>query len=160
MPPDRSPDPAARPQNRPSHPAVYTEVMTRVVSLAMAVAVMAAPACSSSPTGPSTPLDRQFTLAPGERVRVAGTQVSVQFERVDGDSRCPADAICVLGGDAQVRISVHDDGRVDHYALHTGDLAPVRHDGLTIALVELSPYPFSARPIGPADYRATLRVTR
>jgi hypothetical protein len=136
-------------------------VTTRIVVLILVAASLAsASACSSSPTGPTAPLDRQFTLAPGDRVRVAGTAVSVQFERVDGDSRCPADALCVLGGDAQVRISVHDDGRVHHYALHTGDLTPIRHDGLTIALLELSPYPFSARPIGPADYRATLRVTR
>jgi hypothetical protein len=131
----------------------------RIVALTVVVASLAS-ACSSSPTAPTIPLERQFTLAPGDRVRVAGTAVSVQFERVDGDSRCPADAVCVLGGDAQVRINVHDDGRVHHYALHTGDLAPIRHDGLTIALVALSPYPFSARPIGPADYRTTLRVTR
>ena len=46
------------------------------------------------------------------------------------------------------------------YALHTGDMRPVAHDDLTIALVELSPYPFSAQPIQPGDYRATLRVSR
>jgi hypothetical protein len=37
---------------------------------------------------------------------------------------------------------------------------PVVHEGLTIALVELMPYPFSARTIAPTDYRATLTVTR
>jgi hypothetical protein len=135
------------------------DVTTRIVALTVVVASLAS-ACSSSPTAPTIPLDRQFTLMPGERVRVADTAIGVQFERVDGDSRCPADAICILGGDAQVRISIHDDGRAHHYALHTGDLAPVRHDGLTIALVELAPYPFSARPIAPADYRVTLRVGR
>ena len=46
------------------------------------------------------------------------------------------------------------------YPLHTGDMKPVTHEDLTIALVELSPYPFSSRPIQPGDYRATLRVTR
>jgi hypothetical protein len=135
------------------------KVTTRIAALIVAVATLAS-ACSASPTAPSIPLDRTFTLIPGERVRVADTAISLQFERVDGDSRCPADAFCVLGGDAQVRISVHDDGRAHHYALHTGDLAPVRHDGLTIALVELAPYPFSAQPIAPTDYRATLRVSR
>ena len=127
--------------------------------LTVAVATLAS-ACSSSPTAPSIPLDRQFTLMPGERVRVADTAISLQFDRVDGDSRCPADAICILGGDALVRISVHDDSRAHHYALHSGDRTPVRHDGLTIALVELAPYPFSAHPIAAADYRATLRVSR
>jgi hypothetical protein len=130
-----------------------------LLALTVVVASLTA-ACSSSPIAPTIPLDRQFTLMPGERVRVADTSISVQFERVDGDSRCPADAICVLGGDAQVRLSIHDDGRAHHYSLHTGDLAPVRHDGLTVALVELAPYPFSARPIAAADYRVTLRVSR
>lgn len=44
--------------------------------------------------------------------------------------------------------------------LHTGSLQPVRHDSLTITLVELSPYPFSSRTIQPGEYRATLQVTR
>jgi hypothetical protein len=39
-------------------------------------------------------------------------------------------------------------------------MKPVTHEDLTIALVELAPYPFSSRPIQPGDYRATLRVTR
>ena len=40
-------------------------------------------------------------------------------------------------------------------------MAPVRHDDFTIdARASLSPYPFSATPIAPEDYRATLRVTR
>ena len=144
--------------NRRRCAVVSIDVTTRMVALTVMVASLAS-AGSSSPTAPTIPLERQFTLMPGERVRVADTSISVQFERVDGDSRCPADAICILGGDAQVRISVHDDGRAT-IPLHTGDLAPVRHDGLTIALVELAPYPFSARPIAPTDYRVTLRVSR
>jgi hypothetical protein len=59
-----------------------------------------------------------------------------------------------------VRLSVlSSDGQSD-YHLHTGDMQPVRHDELTIALEELSPYPFSSRTIDPGEYRATLRVTR
>ena len=44
--------------------------------------------------------------------------------------------------------------------LHTGDMQPVRHDELTIHLVQLAPYPFSSRPFTPDEYRVTLRVTR
>jgi hypothetical protein len=39
-------------------------------------------------------------------------------------------------------------------------MRPVVHEDLTIALLELSPYPFSSRPIAPGDYRATLRISR
>ena len=124
------------------------------------VALLAGTGCSESPTGPSAALDTTFVLAPGERTHLEDTSISVQFDRVEGDSRCPADALCIQGGGAVVAITVHDDGRARPYALHTGSLAPVRHDVLTIELVELAPYPFSARPIAAADYRASLRVTR
>jgi hypothetical protein len=39
-------------------------------------------------------------------------------------------------------------------------MQPVVHDRLTIALIQLSPYPFSSRTIAPDEYRATLKVTR
>jgi len=39
-------------------------------------------------------------------------------------------------------------------------MQPVVHEGLTIALVQLMPYPFSAKTIAPDEYRATLKVTR
>jgi hypothetical protein len=135
--------------------------MPRLTWFAIAVvALLAGTGCSDSPTGPSVALDTAFVLAPSERTGIDGTSISVQFDRVEGDSRCPADALCILGGDAVVAITVHDDGRALAYALHTGSMAPVRHDALTIELVELAPYPFSSRPIAAADYRASLRVTR
>ena len=78
-----------------------------------------------------------------------------------GDSRCPADAICIQGGDALVRIDVQSAAAGQGtYDLHTATMQPVRHGELTIALVNLSPYPFSSRPILPDDYRATFKITR
>ncbi len=125
-----------------------------------ALCVVAVSACDESITGPSAPLDTTFTMAPGEQVSVAGTAVRLQFIGVEGDSRCPADAQCIQGGDAVVRIRSTRGGTRHDYELHTGSLAPVTHDGVTITLTELAPYPFSARTIAPGDYRATVRVTR
>ena len=110
------------------------------------------------PTGPS--LNEAFTLAPGEITTIADAGVRIRFDRVEGDSRCPADAVCVQGGDALVRIAVVERSTERPYELHTGSMEPVTHEGLTIALVQLQPYPFSSRTIEPGDYRATLRVTR
>jgi hypothetical protein len=102
-----------------------------------------------------------MVLAPGQAASVPEAGVTLRFDGVSGDSRCPADAMCIQGGDALVQIVVLPTrGASQAYALHTGDMRPVSHEDLTIALVELSPYPFSSRPIQPADYRATLRVTR
>ena len=114
--------------------------------------------CDESLTGPS--LNEEFTLAPGEITTVVDTGVRIRFDRVEGDSRCPADAVCVQGGDALVRIAVMERSTERAYELHTGRMEPVTHDDLTIALVQLQPYPFSSRTIEPGDYRATLRVTR
>ena len=128
---------------------------------ALSVGFVAMVACGSdSPTAP-TPINQNVTLAPGQTAAIEGVSLSVRFENVTGDSRCPADAICITGGDAQVHIVVTPSaGARRDYTLHTGDMRPVKHEDLTIALVELTPYPFSARPIQPADYRATLRITR
>lgn len=116
--------------------------------------------CVTSTT-PTVPLDRDFTLAPGQLVVIDETSIGIRFLRVTGDSRCPADALCVLGGDAIVRLEVHPNhGEPATYELHTGSVRPVVHDRHVISLVKLEPYPFSARTIRPEEYQATLRVTR
>jgi hypothetical protein len=101
-------------------------------------------------------------LAPGGAAAIADADISIQFVGVTGDSRCPADAFCIQGGDAVVHVRVLDAGAVASYELHTGDgqRAAAAHRGLRIELVELQPYPFSSRTIDPSDYRATLVVTR
>jgi hypothetical protein len=124
--------------------------------LVIALGMLAA--CDESVTGPTVPVGQSFELAPGGTASIAGA-MSVRFDGVTGDSRCPADAICVWGGDAIVHITVLGGGG-SPYELHTGSMAPVRHGDSTITLVQLVPYPFSGRTIPPGEYRATLRVTR
>jgi hypothetical protein len=116
--------------------------------------------CDDAQTSPTAPVNTEFTLAPGEARRIDGEFVTVRFIGVSGDSRCPADAICVLGGSATVEIAVASGLSNRSYDLRTGDMQPVVHDGLTIALMQLMPYPFSARTIAPDEYRATLKATR
>jgi hypothetical protein len=125
--------------------------------------LLAATACDEkSPTGPTVPLNERFTLAPGEVAVVDDADVRVRFVRVSGDSRCPADAVCIQGGDAVVQLVVVDENGAAEYELHTGDSAraSVSHRGVRVELVELQPYPFSSRTIAPGEYRATLAVSR
>jgi hypothetical protein len=122
--------------------------------------VVAALGCSDGPTAP-TPVNQRFTLAPGESAQVSDAGLSVRFDGVTGDSRCPGDALCILGGDAVVHVTVLHGAATFAYELHTGSMQPVRYGELTLALEELQPYPFSSLPpIGPGDYRATIRATR
>jgi hypothetical protein len=121
--------------------------------------LLAATACSeTSPLGPSVARGERVTLARGEVRPIEGTGLRIQFVGVSGDSRCPADAVCIQGGDAIVQIRVADGAALHSYELHTGDSAraSARHDGVTIELLELQPYPFSSRTIEQDDYEATL----
>ena len=118
-------------------------------------------ACSDKGPAAPSPVAKEVTLAPGQTASVDEASISIRFEGVSGDSRCPGDAICITGGDAQVKIDVIPSrGEQTPYTLHTGDMRPVSHGDLTIGLVELSPYPFVTRPINPADYRVKLSIKR
>ena len=124
--------------------------------------LLAATACDEkSPAGPTVALNQRFTLARGEVARVDGADLRLQFVEVTGDSRCPADAVCIQGGDAIVHLRVTDTGTAA-YELHTGDSsrAAAMHGQVRIELVQLQPFPFSSRTIAQDEYRATLVVTR
>ena len=144
-------------------PNVMMPVKSRLfVSCGLALCLLFVTACDeASPVGPTVPLSQRFPLEPGETAAVEGTSLRVQFLRVSGDSRCPADAICIQGGDAIVHVRATDSTAAD-YELHTGGPphAVVTSSGFRIELAELQPYPFSSRTIQPGDYRATLVVTR
>ena len=112
-----------------------------------------------SPTEPG-PVDQQVTLAPGQSTAIEATNLSLKFVGVTGDSRCPADALCVLGGSATVKVEVNGSSGSRQLTFETGDLKPITYDTWSLELVQLMPYPFSATPIEHDDYRATLRVKR
>ena len=60
----------------------------------------------------------------------------------------------------KVPITAQSNSPARNYELHTGDMQPVQHEGLTIFLLQLAPYPFSSRMTPPEEYRATLKVAR
>jgi len=115
----------------------------------------------NSPTAPSVPLNDHFTLSPGQSAVVDGRDLRIEFVRVTGDSRCPADALCIQGGDALVQVRASQGNASSLLGLHTGDSTQASADfeGARITLVELQPYPFSSRTIAQDEYRATLTVT-
>lgn len=127
-------------------------------ALLLALSIGAVVACDESVLGP-TSLDSEFTLAPGETASIEDTGIGVRFASVLSDSRCPVDVDCIHAGNAQVRITVVRGRTARDYELQTGG-APVRHDDVTIALVDLLPNRHSARAIDPGAYRATFRVVR
>jgi hypothetical protein len=105
---------------------------------------------------------QNFELAPGMRARIASANVTVVFERVTSDSRCPRDVVCIWSGNAAVQLRVEtSEGRVWSGSLNTNvepRLTPL--DNYELSVVALSPDPVSSSSIEAERYRLTLRLTQ
>ena len=130
--------------------------------LVLLLCLLAVTACEeSTPLGPTVSRAERFVLAPGETAVLQGTGIRVEFVTVLGDSRCPANVVCIQLGEASVQLRVYDNGLVTAYEIRTGspERASAQHRDLRIEMLDLQPYPFSSRRIQPSDYRATF-ITR
>ena len=126
----------------------------------LALCVLLVTACQGSPAGPTSSLNSEFTLAPKETMDIERTSLSVRFDRVVSDSRCPADAVCIQAGTAEVQVTATSGSSTREYVLQTDKSNSAQHENLIIELVQLMPYPLASRPTQSSDYRATLRVSR
>ena len=119
--------------------------------------------CADSPTTPTrnVVLGEEFELAAGESARIGSTNLTVVFDAVSGDSRCPVDVVCVWEGDATVAVTVRQSsGDKAVLELHTsaGSAREKPYGGYVVRLVGLKPQPRQGVPIPTADYRARFEV--
>ena len=89
---------------------------------------------------------------------------ALSFVNVPQDSRCPIGVQCVWEGDGTVVLAVLTAGTSDttQIELHTSSkfATQTTYKDLNIRLQKLDPYPQKDTKIGPADYVATLTITR
>jgi len=123
-------------------------------------------ACAANPAG--EPADNQNTassvvLAPGESHRIPETDLTIVFETVVDDSRCPSGVTCIREGDAAVRLRIEKPATPpSSLTLHTsgpGNREAVV-DNVTLRLVEVKPYPSGDSKPRPEEYRVTLLIQR
>jgi len=131
--------------------------------------VAAIAACSSSPTADvSAPAQTNTTTTQREvgkaTMKIGDSivmgELRLTFRSVEGDSRCPIDAVCVWAGDAEIALKIEQANRAAVAALHTM-LEPKKTEwnGYTISLVSLTPVRRAADAVNPEDYRAEVVVT-
>ena len=104
---------------------------------------------------------REFTIALGQRVRLAEANLTIGFDTVTSDSRCPINMECIAAGNAEVVLALHPGpiaveppDRI--VTLNTG-LEPraIPVDGYRLQLIRLDPQPIAGEPL-PEPYRVTL----
>jgi hypothetical protein len=105
--------------------------------------------------------DSTFEIPVGESVDLDGG-LTLSFERVPGDSRCPIGVQCVWAGDGVAALRLRSVGWEGvQFDLHTHPdfKRQTTIAGLTFRLETLAPYPVYNVPHDPADYVATVSVS-
>ena len=106
---------------------------------------------------------QDFDARIGETVAIAGEPLTVTFEQVVEDSRCPANAACVWAGTAVVRIGLRV-ADTQRGTLRLETLSDAEREGVfqkyRLRLVQLRPTPADSRRIPDEQYVATLVVRR
>ena len=128
--------------------------------LAALIVAIGTTACFNSPTGPDAVLGQPFAVKAGAVSALPGG-ARLRFERVQSDSRCPMDALCVWAGDATISVTLDPaKGATESREMHTQPTgSQISYANYTITLTALAPYPRSGQEIPAADYIATFVVS-
>lgn len=136
--------------------------MRKLLSLAVLSLALAcrSAADGSSPTEPS--VGEAFDLRAGTTAALDGGSLTLRFDRVSEDSRCPVDVQCIQAGDAVVVLAATAGGTASTLELHTSSRASSEGTAgsYTVRLLELRPAPRSTVTTRPEDYVARLEVRR
>ena len=128
----------------------------RRITLALGLAAALA-GCGSDPIAPQ--VGEEFILSIGQSATIAGRGITITFQDVTEDSRCPSDVVCIQAGNATVAVTVSSDlTKADLEIKTSGPSSVTIADDLELTLQELDPYPHTAHPQAKDDYRARLIV--
>ena len=107
-------------------------------------------------------LGEQFELPIGQTVTFEKEGLSIRFESVPMDCRCPADVLCIWAGYASMVLKANELNHEADITLSTATLAEQTASffSYTVELVELTPYPISDQQTDPTAYKAVLIVKK
>ncbi|HJN91378.1 MAG TPA: hypothetical protein QGF05_01475 [Dehalococcoidia bacterium] len=107
-------------------------------------------------------LGDQVTLRPGGDIAVTDTILSLTFNNVTSDSRCPTDVQCITAGEATINLTATLEDQPEPLVIVVTPVGPVTVTvgAFEVTLLELTPAPLSTAVIGPNEYRIRLRVER
>ena len=132
-----------------------------IVSMSLSVALVALSGlgCATNPPQPSVPLGQPFDLRPRTSATLPDG-LTVTFDAVKSDSRCPVDVVCVQAGEAIVVLTLSKPAstQVQRELRTTPGASEAAYLTYVVKLVTLAPSPRSTQQIRPEDYVATLTV--
>ena len=167
---NRSPEPPPRAESAPSPATVSTKERAPRGSARLQASEPPAPVPLLKPEAgrgiagaQSARAGESFDLRIGEIVAIVGEPLTVSFEQVVEDSRCPANVACVWAGTAVVRIGLRG-ANSERGVLNLQTLSEDAGEGTfqqyRLRLVQLVPSPRESGRIPADQYHATLMVRK
>jgi hypothetical protein len=109
-------------------------------------------------------LGESFTLGISQSKRVEATDLTVSFQEVSSDSRCPKDVNCIQAGEALIQLALRS-GAGERVVIELtvppgGSSATKSFGAFLITIVELDPQTISTQEIDPSSYVATIKIVR
>ncbi len=108
--------------------------------------------CSDNPNGDEQEnfeLGKTFSINYGEILYQNALNLSIKFDTLVSDSRCPVDVVCVWEGEAEVKLKFSVNATFEDFTLHTNknyfntDTTLIAYN---IELIDLLPYPHTELP--------------
>jgi len=120
--------------------------------------------CSTEVNTPAGPLPgQQFTLPIGQSVSIKGENLTIKFEKVTNDSRCPTGVQCIWAGEAKCQMSVTSNGSVTTVVLTVSGASEAIGQPLVQNYkvnFQLQPYPEAGKQITEQDYKLIMTVSK
>jgi hypothetical protein len=131
-----------------------------LICIAMILFVLAG--CSGSNATVTVGLAETFTISVGHTANITGQDMTVTFNRVIGDNRCPQNATCVWEGVASSETTFSYQGQDYIIVLNSPGLTSQASDTFVDYTVtySLNPYPRQGEQISPNDYALTMSITK
>ncbi len=110
----------------------------------------------------SADVDEEFFIGPGQQAEIQESDMTITFNRVIEDSRCPIGVECVWAGNGKVEITVHFSGGKSRAQEINTNLEPkeIKAGKYRIHLLDLQPYPVNNQELQPENYRIKLIVAK
>ena len=152
----------------------YEHCMKTILLLACLSAVCILAACQNSSPLIDTNVNREFSLTPGQSASVRRADLTITFNYVLSDDRCPIEIECAASGPVTVSLTVQQGDAVPFgLALETltdqegrspgSPMEGIRNEAevgdYVIRLLGVLPYPRNLSGIKASDYQATFIVT-
>lgn len=133
----------------------------RIGVVASCLALAALAACKSEGAVKPMELGQALTLKLGESGKLSADDLTVTFQAVPSDSRCPQGVQCVTAGEADVVLAVTLAGKRQDVTVKVGtDQAKATVEPYAIRILKLDPYPVANQTIQDAEREIELRVDR